>query len=208
MATAKKTKTPAPAAIVIPMLTKPTGASTSKGEKLVLTGHEAVASRLRERAQQIDTLEAEQKIESAEIIAAAKILRREAEATGAFTKTVAVATEEGSPISLVFADKYSDVDVAHEPALRAALGASYDTCFRRQAKVKARGDLTVEKLQALLGDKFGAFCTAFDVTEYLTPVDGFMETRANMRRGMSNELNAAVDQVVDQVQYKPSVRLK
>lgn len=192
--------------INVPVL-KPVAKKAAKKDHLVLTGHETVAARVRDRARQLDSLEAEQKADCAELIDAAKTCRREAEAAGNFHKMVKVATDN-DPISLVFSDRYSPVAVENEEALREALGASYDAMFRREVKVSQRKDMNLDALKALLGDKFDAFAAAFDVKEILTPVDGFMETRANLRPSLGTALNATVDGIIDQVQYKPSVKTK
>jgi hypothetical protein len=194
-------------ALAIPVL-KPVAKKSAKKDALVLTGHEAVAARVRDRAREIETLEAEQKTDAASLIETGRGFRREAEAAGNFHKTVKVAVDEDSTISLVFSDRYSPVAVENEDALRGCLGSQYDALFRRECRVSQRKDMSLEALKALLGDKFDAFAAAFDVKEVLVPVDGFMETRANLRPSLSEELNATVDGIVDQVQFKPSVRTK
>ena len=204
--TAKKSKSAA-VVLTIPVL-KPATAGKKAADKLVLTGHEEVASRLRERARAIETLEAEQKAEAADLINVAKNFRRDAEAAGDFHKTVNVATTDDKPISLSFSDRYSPVAVESEDALRGALGSHYDAMFRREVKVSQRKDMDLDSLKAILGDKFDAFAAAFDVKEVLVPVDGFMETRANLRPSLSKDLNTVVDGIVDQVQYKPSLKTK
>jgi hypothetical protein len=193
-------------ATFVPVL-KPVAKKSAKKDALVLTGHEETAARVRDRAREIETLEAEQKQDAAALIEAGRVFRREAEASGSFHKTVKVATDD-QPISLVFSDRYSPVAVENEDALRDCLGSQYDAMFRRECKVSQRKDMNLEALKALLGDKFDAFASAFDVKEVLVPVDGFMETRANLRPSLSAELNATVDGIVDQVQFKPSVRTK
>ena len=195
------------AAAIVPVLKPVASKKTAKKDALVLMGHEDVATRVRDRARLLDNLETEQKQDAAVLIDAARSFRREAEASGNFHKMVKVATDT-DPISLVFSDRYSPVAVENEPALREALGASYDAMFRREVKVSQRQDLNLDALKALLGDKFVAFAAAFDVKEVLTPVDGFMETRANLRPMLGTALNATVDGIIDQVQYKPSVRTK
>jgi uncharacterized small protein (DUF1192 family) len=194
-------------ATFVPVL-KPVAKKSAKKDALVLLGHEETAARVRDRAREIETLEAEQKQDAAALIEASRVFRREAEAEGNFHKTVKVATATDDTISLVFSDRYSPVAVENEDALRDCLGSQYDAMFRRECKVSQRKDMNLEALKALLGDKFDAFASAFDVKEVLVPVDGFMETRANLRPSLSAELNATVDGIVDQVQFKPSVRTK
>lgn len=194
--------------LFVPVLKPAASKKAAKKDALVLTGHEEVAARVRERARVLDNLEAEQKQDAASLIEASRVFRREAEAAGGFHKTVKVATTTEEPISLVFSDRYSSTSVESEDALKAALGSSYAAMFRREAKVTARKDMTLDTLKAALGDKFEAFCGLFDVKEVLTPVDGFMETRANLRKAMTPEFNALVDGIVDQIQFKPAVKTK
>lgn len=196
--------------IAIPMnLTKST---KKKGgvNKAVMSGFEDVATRVKERARQMDALKAEQEIDTAELVAEARAFRIAEECAGNFAKTVDVPTEQGDgdKVQVVFSDRYTGIDPEHEPVLRVALGRHFDGVLKLTATAKPRSDLTVEKLQAVLGDKYEAFCSLFEVSEQYTPVAAFMETRANLRPTLTSAVNEALDVIVERVQYKPSIKTK
>jgi hypothetical protein len=193
---------------VIPLLTKPTSKSSGT-PKVEVFGHAELAESVRDRQVEIDSLTAEQKIDKADLIEVCKKARIEAESDGLFAKTCAVAvSDNGKPVNVVFGNKYSTVSLDHEESLQTALGESYDTLFERRAAVKLRGDVTLADLRKTLGDKFDAFASLFEVTEFIGAKKSLLESRFALRKDLDDEANHVVDAVVEQVRYTPSVKTK
>ena len=190
-------------------LAKPSKAKSKGANKLTLPGFEDIAQRVKDRARQIESLEAEQALETVDLIEEARALRVAEECEGNFAKTVEVPCLDGDkPVQVVFSDRYKQIDPEHEPLLRAVLGERFTGTMKLAATAKPRGDLTVEKLQAVLGDKYAAFCTLFEVSEHYTPCASFMEVRSHLRPTLAPAVNKALDEIVDLTQFKPSIKTK
>jgi len=199
-----KSKSPAP---VIPVLTKPEGKS-SKSDKLPVVGHEKQAAKIRSLVQEIESAEAEKSVLCSDLIAVCAEKRLTAEKAGDFHKTCEVASEDNDPVLVIFADKYSKVDVVHEDVLKKALGDSYGVLVRRGVEVKAKPETTLAALKEALGGKFDALAALVDLTEYLVPGKGYMEKRATLRPTLDDATNTVIDGITAQVQQKPSVKTK
>jgi len=200
-----KAKSPVPE---IPILTKTQGSRT-KTEKLAVEGFEDLAASIRKTVLKIDSLAASLKDEKAELVSEVSALRLDAEVNGDFHKTCEVSTSDNAgPVLVIFQDKFSKVDVAHESVLRKGLGKNFDTLFSKSADVSPRADLTMDTIIDTLGDKADAFFKLFEVTEYLKPVKGFMEKRATLRPSLDQETNDFLDGVTSQVQHSPTVKVK
>lgn len=200
------------AAPIVPtlILTKPTKgtAGTKKKDKLSVTGLEKIAAKLRERAQQMESLEAEQKVDKAQVVELCRKERRDAEVAGDFHTTCLVESDDGKPVQVVFVNKFTKVDVAHEPALKQALNGQFDTLFRKGVEVKVKDDVTLEKLREVLGNKFDALMALVDATEYLSLDREFMSKRAALRPALDAATNATIDGISDQCQQAPMVKTK
>lgn len=205
-----KNKSIAVAAIPALVLTKPNKgtAGTKKKDKLHVEGLEETAAKVRERAEKIESLEAEQKVDKAKIVEVCKKERRDAEVSGDFHTTCLVESDDGKPVQVVFTNKFSKVDVTHESALKQALNGQFDTLFRKGVDVAMKDGITFEKLQKVLGDKFDAFAALCDLTEYLSPDRDFMQKRAALRPALDAATNSQIDAISDQTQYTPMVKTK
>lgn len=179
-----------------------------KGDKLVLVGHEALASEIKDRAERLAIMVKDQKTAGDKLIKLAKSFRMKAEIDGTFHKSVDVVCEAGKPIKVVFGDSYRDLDVKHEPVLQEALGKRYGEFFGRFVSLKARDGVTLEQVKTILGDKFDAFVGLCQVDEFIAPTANFMENRAGIRPTLSAEMNEKVDNVIAQVQNAPTIRTK
>ncbi len=179
-----------------------------KGERLVITGHEEFASKFRDRAERIAILQEEDKKERQKLAKMAKPVRLRAELEGNFQKSVLLVCETGKPVRIEFGDSYKDIDVKYEETLQGALGDLYGEFFSRPVAVKARDGVTLGRLREVLGDRFDAFMGLVDLKEYLAPIDGFMEARAGLRPKLSAEANQVLDNLIDQIQNAPSVKIK
>ncbi len=192
------------------ILTKPTkgAAGTKKKEKLAVSGLEEIAAKLRKRNEQIESLNAENEVDKAQVIEVCRKERRDAEVAGDFHSTLLVESADEKPIQVVFVNKFSKVDVAHAPALKTALNGQFDTLFRRGIEIKTKDSVDLAKLTAVLGDKLDAFLALAEVTEYLSLDRDFMEKRAALRPALDPATNVTIDQISDQCQQKPMIKTK
>lgn len=194
------------------ILTKPRKGGTTKGkssDKLSVDGHEDLITSMRERQKRIDSDSAAMKKDKAFLTEKIGEVRLQAEKDGDFHKTVLVESSDGKPAQVIFADKWSKVDVEHEAALRDGLGAQYDVLVTRGVDVKLNKSMDLEKLKKALGPKgFTALLEVAEVTEYLTFSSDFRSKRASLRTSMNDETNEFLDDLIEQAQYSPSVKLK
>lgn len=192
------------------ILTKPnTGNKSKSSDKLSVGGHETLISSMRERLKKIDSLSAQQKKDKEVLTEAIKAYRLSEEKAGNFHKTVLVDSDDGKPGQVIFQDKFSKIDVEHEPALREGLNGNFDTLMKRAVDVKAKKGVTLDTIKKALGPKaFAKLEEVSDFTEYLTLSSDFMAKRAAVRPTLDDDTNEFIDGIVDQSQYAPSVKLK
>lgn len=201
MSSKRKTRTP------MLMLTKPdkSKSESKKSEKLKVKGLEELATKMQKRAQQIEVLSVEQKIDRKNLLTTVKQKRVEAEQNGKFCKTALVETNNKHPVKVTYKNAFSKINVEHEGELKSVLGNLYNSLYERHREVKLKADVDIEYVKQLLGDKLEAL---FDVTEYITPKGQFMEQRAAMRPTLNNKTNDLIDNLTDQVQHSPMVSFK
>ena len=184
-------------------LTKPSKKSDSS--KLEIEGHEALVVRMRQRHMQIESLEAEQKIDEVELLEDVRASRLEAEEEGQFYKVILVNSADGVPAKVIFKNMFKQIDVAHEDELRRHLKNGYDPLFEVRYNVKLRDNTSVSRLRELLGPNCDLL---FEITPYISPKKDAMERRAQMRPVLDKKTNAVLDSVFEQAQYKPQLSLK
>lgn len=196
------------AALKVPViqLTKPSK-KTSGGQtpKLEVEGFEQKVVVMRQRLAQIESLEAQQKLDEEEVLGKVKAERVEAEASGELYKTALINSADGVPAKVQFKNQFKQISTEHEGDLRTYLKNVYDTLFSTRHEVKLRDGVSIERLREVLGDKIDVL---FDVTPYIGVCPDFMEKRAALRRSLDKKTNAVLDSVVEQAQYKPSITLK
>ena len=189
-------------------LTKPNRGSTKGGSpKLEIRGLEEMVARLRQRHMQIESLETEQAIDEDQLLTKVKDERLTAEMAGDFYKSVLVDSADGVPAKVVFKNMFKQIDCCHEPELREHLKKSYDPLFevRYSMKLRDNGKASYDKLKQLLGNNLELL---FDVTPFVSPVENFLEKRAQMRPLLDKKVNAVLDSVTEQAIYKPSISYK
>lgn len=192
---------------MIPTLTKQNKAKSKP--KLTVRNLKDQAARIREIALAKESLEAEEKLLRAEILDSVKAERKSNEIKGNFFKAASVESADGIDISVVFQDKYRDVSVEHEEVLIEALGQEYGSIFAKKCDIKTKPGLSLDKLKSILGDKMGAFEAAVEISEVLAPLsENLMARRASLRPRLNKTMNDSIDQVLDQVQYAPQIRVK
>jgi len=194
------------------VLTKPKKGGSLKAstaDKLIINGFEKKIVEMRERQKRIDSDSAAQKKDKEALVDSVGKTRLDEEKAGNFHKTVLVASADDKPGQVIFADKYSKIDVEHEKALRDGLEGQYDVLVARGLDIKLGKGTTLETLKKALGPKgFAALTEVADLTEYLTFSSAFREKRSALRSSMSDETNEFVDGLIEQAQYSPSVKLK
>lgn len=207
---ARKAKAAANAAPGLILTAPKKGAAAKKSgkDRLSITGHEKLATTMRERQKKMDSLDALQKTDKKLLTDDVKAKRLAAEKAGDFHSTVLVESEDGKPAQIVFQDRYAKVDVEHEDALRSALSGNFETLFKKGVSVKVTAGKTLADFEEALGDKFADFLKLVDCTEFLSPGKGYMQKRAALRPGLDDATNDAIDAITDQVQVTPSVKLK
>lgn len=210
MATKKASaKSQAVSAVAALSLTKKKPKSSVSTEKLEVTGFEKIIPQMRQRRQEMDDLEAAQKIDEAKVLHAVKKERLEAEKKGAFYRSCLVQSDDGKPSLVSFSDSFSKLETENEEILRDALGDNYDALVNRVCDIKVRAGITADRIKEVVGEEaFDKLLTVVELDESLVFSKDFMQRRATLRPKMSAELNDAIDTMVDTVQRKPSVRLK
>ena len=186
-------------------------AKSSTSSKLEITGFETVIPDMRDRKKQIDDLEAAQNIDQTKLIKQVREERLQAEKKGTFYRSCAVLSKDDKPALLSFKDSFSRLENTEEnrDALKGALGDSYALLVTEGCTVKVSSGVTAEKLQQVLGaDAFQKLLSVVELEEFLTFNKGFMERRATLRPNLPSATNDALDAMVEELQYKPSLKLK
>jgi hypothetical protein len=201
-------KKPAPVIPIIPVLTRPVGVAVGKGSpKAELLGHEEAVDRIIEIRREVESLETEEKLLRPPVEAAAKNERAVLEGqTGRTIKSVVVQGTH-QPVRFTWRNAYRPTDTAHESALRACLGVHFDSLFDIRTKVKPR-EITpaiIAELRAALGDRFGAI---FEATPEIVAREELLEKRTVLRGTLNANQNAALDQILDQIQASPALVTK
>lgn len=168
--------------------------------KLRVTGLQKIASKLRERAKQIQNLETEQKEEENLLLDIVKKERINAEKNGEFYKCCNVETETENPVRVQFSNRYSKIDIENEEVLKECLGKLYPELFIKREVVKLRETTDIVSLRQLLGERFEFF---FEKEEYLIPCD--LEHRAKLRQNLNDATNDVVDKLREKCSHAPSI---
>ena len=185
-------------------LTSPNKKS-NKSPNLDIEGHGERVVRMRKRHAQIESLKTEQELDKDELMEAVKSSRLEAEEEGEFYRIALVKSADDTPAKVIFKNMFKQIDIGHESELRKYLKKGYDPLFETRYSVKLRNNKSVERLRELLGNDLDLL---FEVTPFVSPVDDFMEKRAQLRPTLDKKVNATVDNVTDQAQYQPQINLK
>jgi hypothetical protein len=185
-----------------------TGPKKAKA-KLTLEGEEELASVIRSRQREIESLEAEQKIDKARLTELAASVRNGALRRGSAVATVhCSAGSDSDPVKVVFTDRYSKIDVAYREPLQEVLGDAYERYLVERCTIALRDSLSVPDLSALLGvralEKLQTVC---DINEHLECVPKLSTVYA-ADRSLSDEQCDAIDDLRSQCAYTPSVRTK
>ena len=174
-------------------------------KKLRVNGLEQLVNMMRQRAFQIEAMQADQKADKAAILEEVGKQRLESEKNGQFYKSCLVEAQDEAPAKVVYMNKFSKIAGEQEAPLRNVLGKLFDELYVVEHNIKLKESATFEYIKYLLGDKFDLL---FDVETNINHVDSFMEKRAQMRPSLSKQSNNLIDSLVSQVQADASLYLK
>lgn len=149
---------------------------------------------------------AEAEIEQCRVILepVAEQLRNAAETEARFSKTVYLHGSERSA-TLAYSNHFSRIDTMCERPLQLSIGVDmYGKLFQRKKDVKVNPE-KVEDLIRLLGESAKDFLV---IDESIGPVKDFRETRFSLRPVMNEVQNQALDSLITQFAYKPSLKTK
>lgn len=208
----KAMKSKAQTVLPFPVLTRPVGVSGGKGSiKAEIRGYEKAVDRLIEIDATLEKLTAEGARLRAPVQAAAADARVTLEIQSSTTIKSVLAHGSDQPARFTWKNAFRPVDAVHEPVLRRHLGKHFDSLFERTAQIKLRDtsaagrNVALAVLQDALGDKFG---TLFEAIPEIAAKAELLEKRTVLRPSLTAAQNAALDQIIDQVQHEPSLSLK
>ena len=185
------------------VLTSPTKKKKGK-DKLEVEGFEQLVVDMRQRNQEMESLKAEQALDNNNLTERVKELRIEAEKSGTVYTVALVHSADDVPAKVVFKNQFRPIDESHRPELKRHLGKTYDALFD-EVEVATLRDDKLQELEKLLGNRFDEF---FDKSTHIKPKKDYMERRGELRKTLSTKVNALLDMLIEQVQYKPQLTLK
>lgn len=181
-------------------------------EKLRIPGLEEIAKEIRRRDAKITKLAEEQKAAKAVLIATVSKARRKAEkADGEDHHHCLVTSADGTDVKVIFVNKFSEIDLGYEAAIKKALGKKcFDALFSHDFKLKIKKDTDLAALKKALGNKFDAFAALVGVTSFFKPGSDYLCKRAALRLDdtVSSDVQTDLDDLVDQVIQNPQVKTK
>lgn len=176
--------------------------------QLTLAGLEKLADAFVARHHQIKKLETEQIEAEALLINDARERRLLAEKGAQFFKSVHILGKTTAGVCVSFANKFGEISRNHEGLLQDFLGKElFSKTFESHLKFSATGPASIEQLKEALGEKgYESLLKFANVSEYLAPSQPFMELRSKLRHEVDEGTNEKIDQLVEHVQAKPSVK--
>ena len=190
---------------VLSTATQPKEAKSSKTPLLTVPKDvmEKVA-RLREIREELDSLESEWDLLSADTVALVEPMRVDLIKRQGYTSSVKVPDMNGLSATISWSAKYSAVDLSNGPAIEEAIGKDRaHQFFTREMKISVK-DVTEDALRDLIQsvgpERFAQF---FAVERWLSPTKAYTE---QFYAAFNEKERAALAPIVRQ--YKPSVKVK
>jgi hypothetical protein len=190
---------------VLSTATQPKEARSSS-KTPVLTVPEDVmekVARLREIREELDSLESEWDLLSADTVSLVEPLRADIIRRQGYTSSVKVPDTNGLSATISWSAKYSAVDISNAPAIEAVIGDRASQFFSRETKITVK-DVTEDALRDLIQsvgpERFAKF---FTVERWLSPTKRYTE---EFYTAFNEKERAALAPIVRQ--YKPSVKVK
>jgi hypothetical protein len=160
-------------------------------------------ARLREIREELDSLESEWDLLSADTVALVEPMRADIIRRQGYTSSVKVPDTNGLSATISWSAKYSAVDLSDAPAIEAVIGDRANQFFTKEMKITVK-DVTEDALRDLIQsvgpERFAQF---FSVERWLTPTKRYTE---EFYTAFNEKERAALAPIVRQ--YKPSVKVK
>jgi hypothetical protein len=186
--------------------TQPKEAKSSSKVPLLTVGKDVQQklTRLREIKEELDSLESEWELLSAETTAQVEAYRADFIKRQGFTLSVKALDTNGLAATLSWSTKYSAVDLSNAPTIEATIGEErLNQFFTWEMKITVK-DVTEDALRDLIQsvgpERFAQF---FNVERWLSPTKAYSE---QWYAAFSEKERAALAPIVRQ--YKPSIRVK
>lgn len=186
-----------------------TKAKDDDGGKLRVEGMAAknLARAYLDTHEELEALQEEQKERKQQILELVAAKRLAAEKAGRFYTTAQIEVEDDEMLQVLWTDRYKTLDVSHQPLLKRLFGKQYDELFRDATELKVTEDVAFDDMQLALGTRaFEALQKFVNVAPTLKLKKGFMEQRARLRTTLDDTSNGAIDDVVGNVAYSPSLK--
>ena len=190
---------------VLSTATQPKEAKSSSKTPLLIVPKDVMEkiSRLREIREELDSLESEWDLLSAETVDLVEPLRADIIRRQGYTSSVKVPDTNGLSATISWSAKYSAVDLSNAPAIEAVIGDRSNQFFTKEMKITVK-DVTEDALRDLIQsvgpERFAQF---FSVERWLSPTKRYTE---EFYTAFNEKERAALAPIVRQ--YKPSVKVK
>jgi hypothetical protein len=190
---------------ILSTATQPKEAKSSSKVPVLTVGKDVQQklARLREIKEQLDSLESEWDLLSAETTAQVEPMRADIIKRLGYTSSVKALDANGLAVTLSWSTKYSAVDLSNVAGIEAIIGDRVQEYFTKEKKITVK-DVTDDELrdliQAVGPEQFAQF---FSVERWLSPTKRYTE---EFYTAFNEKERAALAPIVRQ--YKPSVKVK
>jgi hypothetical protein len=162
---------------VLSTASRPKEAKSSSKTPVLTVGKDVMekVARLREIREQLDSLESEWELLSAETVDSVEPMRADIIRRQGYTSSVKVPDTNGLSATISWSAKYSAVDLSNASAIEAVIGDRASQFFTREMKITVK-DVTEDALRDLIQsvgpERFAQF---FSVERWLTPTKRYTE---------------------------------
>ena len=191
---------------VLSTATQPKETKSSSKTPLITVPKDVMekVARLREIREELDSLESEWDLLSADTVALVEPLRVDLIRRQGYTSSVKVPDTNGLSATISWSAKYSAVDLSNAPCIEAVIGKDRAAqFFTREMKITVK-DVTEDALRDLIQsvgpERFAQF---FAVERWMSPTKAYSE---QWYTAFSEKERTALAPIVRQ--YKPSIRVK
>jgi hypothetical protein len=176
-------------------------------DHLELNLPEGLIDKVGELKDQIKNLEVEYKTLLADVHAEFSETMKKLEMIGEFETTM-VAKGEKYKATITRKNQFSKIDYDESEVICAAIGEqAYDSLIDEKVTASLKGDWFNFAAEAT-AKGFDNIHEYFELTQYLMPKKNALETRAQLRGIIEPSHDKCIDDLIGQIQYKPSVRMK
>jgi hypothetical protein len=190
---------------VLSTAAKPKEAKSSSKTPVLNVGKDVMekVARLREIREELDSLESEWDLLSADTVTLVEPMRADVIRRQGYTSSVKIPDTNGLSATSSWSAKYSAVDLSNAPVIEAVIGDRANQFFTKEMKITVK-DVTEDALRDLIQsvgpERFAQF---FSVERWLIPTKRYTE---EFYTSFNEKERAALAPIVRQ--YKPSVKVK